>query len=125
MIINSAVGDMTDETNQAQAYAWIGLAYNVASILGPAIGYVVSGGFYCEWVERLLCWCDRGTFAKPEETFPNTLGTIGLFKAYPYLCPCVICALVAFTGLVCCALFFREVSHFNMLFALLRFEGRC
>ena len=49
MIINSAVGDITDETNQAQAYAWIGLAYNIASILGPAIGYVnycVSWGLY-------------------------------------------------------------------------------
>ena len=40
MIINSAIADITDETNQAQAYTITGLAYNVASILGPVIGYV-------------------------------------------------------------------------------------
>lgn len=42
MVINSAVGDITDETNQVQAYVWTGLAYNIASICGPVIGYAVS-----------------------------------------------------------------------------------
>ncbi|EJD05439.1 MFS general substrate transporter [Fomitiporia mediterranea MF3/22] len=87
MIINSSVGDITDESNQAQAYAWIGLSYNVASIVGPAIG---------------------GSFAKPEVTFPNTFGKIWLLQEYPYLLPCLITSLVAIIAFILCALFFKE-----------------
>ena len=38
VIINSAVADMTDDTNQTRGYALIGLAFNIAYILGPSIG---------------------------------------------------------------------------------------
>lgn len=41
MLINNAVADMTDESNQAQAYAIIGLTLNVASVIGPFIGCVM------------------------------------------------------------------------------------
>ena len=40
MLINSAVGDITDESNQAQAYAFIGLAFNAASVIAPLLGWV-------------------------------------------------------------------------------------
>ena len=38
MLINNAAADITDETNQAQAYAIIGLSLNVAQVIGPFIG---------------------------------------------------------------------------------------
>ena len=38
-VLLSAVGDMTDETNQAQAYTIFGVANNVAQMVGPFIGY--------------------------------------------------------------------------------------
>ena len=37
-VLISSVGDITDETNQAQAYAIFGLAANIAQVAGPAIG---------------------------------------------------------------------------------------
>ena len=38
-VLLSAVGEITDETNQAQAYAIFGVANNLAQIAGPSIGY--------------------------------------------------------------------------------------
>ena len=38
MLINSAVGDITDESNQAQAYAFVGLAFNAATVIAPLLG---------------------------------------------------------------------------------------
>lgn len=37
-ILLSAVGDMTDESNQARAYAIFGVANNIAQMAGPFIG---------------------------------------------------------------------------------------
>lgn len=39
-VLLSAVGEITDETNQAQAYAIFGVANNLAQIAGPSIGCV-------------------------------------------------------------------------------------
>ena len=33
-----AIGEITDETNQAQAYSIFGIANNLAAIAGPSIG---------------------------------------------------------------------------------------
>ena len=38
MLINSAVADVTDDSNQAQAYALIGLSFNAASVIAPLLG---------------------------------------------------------------------------------------
>ena len=38
VVLLSAVGDMTDETNQARAYGFFGVANNVAQMTGPSIG---------------------------------------------------------------------------------------
>lgn len=37
-VLLSAVGDMTDETNQTRAFAFFGVANNIAQIVGPSIG---------------------------------------------------------------------------------------
>lgn len=39
MLINNVIADITDDTNQAQAYAATGLSLNVAQVIGPFIGY--------------------------------------------------------------------------------------
>ena len=57
-----------------------------------------------------LLFIKRGTFAKPAQTFPNSLGKIQLFVEYPYLLPCSVSDSVALSALVACAFFFREVS---------------
>ena len=40
-ILLSAVGEITDESNQAQAYSFFGIANNLAQIVGPSIGFVL------------------------------------------------------------------------------------
>ena len=37
-ILQSIIGDITDETNQVQAYGLFGGALNIVEIVGPAIG---------------------------------------------------------------------------------------
>ena len=39
-ILQSIIGDITDETNQVQAFGLFGGALNIAEIVGPAIGLV-------------------------------------------------------------------------------------
>ncbi|PAV21280.1 MFS general substrate transporter [Pyrrhoderma noxium] len=86
-VLISSVGDITDETNQAQAYAIFGLAANIAQVAGPAIG---------------------GTFANPTITFPGSFGKIKLFSIFPYLLPCLIASSIALAAIFIGFFFFKE-----------------
>lgn len=86
-VLISSVGDITDDTNQAQAYAIFGLAANIAQVAGPAIG---------------------GTFANPAITFPDSLGKIKLLKIFPYLLPCLVASTITLTALFIGSLMFKE-----------------
>ncbi|KAL5527640.1 hypothetical protein ACEPAG_6441 [Sanghuangporus baumii] len=89
-VLLSAVGDMTDETNHARAFALFGVANNVAQMAGPFIG---------------------GKFADPYVTFPNSLGNIKLFQNFPYLLPCLISALVTLIAVFFCVALFEETNR--------------
>ncbi|TDL24544.1 MFS general substrate transporter [Rickenella mellea] len=70
-VVMSVISEITDESNQVRAFSLSGLVYNIGAVIGPIIG---------------------GTLANPAINFPGTLGSISLFKSYPYLLPCLVCS---------------------------------
>ncbi|TFK53089.1 MFS general substrate transporter [Heliocybe sulcata] len=71
--IHSVVGELSDETNASTAFP----LYDICSAIGFAVGPLIGG-----------------TFANPAEQYPEWFNT-PFFRAYPYLLPCLINALIA------------------------------
>ena len=68
-VIKSIMGEMTDDTNIARAFAYQPIAWSTGSTLGPLIG---------------------GSLSRPAEKFPETFGHSEFFRTYPYFLPCAI-----------------------------------
>ncbi|KAF8742716.1 hypothetical protein AX14_002525 [Amanita brunnescens Koide BX004] len=85
-VILSAIGEVTDSTNQIVAFPIFGLCWPLGSIIGPLIG---------------------GTFAKPAERFPE-LFDWPFMRRYPYFLPCFVSASISFTAAIAAYLFLNE-----------------
>ncbi len=68
-VIKSIMGEMTDNTNVARAFAYQPIPWSTGATLGPLIG---------------------GTLSRPAEKFPNLFGNSEFLKTYPYFLPCAI-----------------------------------
>ncbi|CAE6442355.1 unnamed protein product [Rhizoctonia solani] len=86
-VIKSVLGEVTDDSNAAQAFAFIPLVWSIGFTLAPAVG---------------------GLLQHPAETLPRLFGWSSTLKEYPYLLPCIIIALVPASGLVLGWSFLRE-----------------
>ncbi|KAI8978332.1 major facilitator superfamily domain-containing protein [Trametes punicea] len=90
-LLNTNTG-ITDETNIAQGFAWLPVAWSVGSTIGPLIG---------------------GQLAKPHDRWP-TLFTHPFWVKYPYFLPCAASAsFSAFTFLIT-ALFLKEFGSASL-----------
>lgn len=85
-VAKSMVAELTDETNQAQAFAFLPIVWSTGSTLGPFIG---------------------GTLSHPAELLPGVFDT-PFWKKYPYFLPCLIAAIYAACVFVAGALFLKE-----------------
>jgi MFS family permease len=83
------LGEVTDESNQAVAFSLFGFSFGLGSLIAPTLG---------------------GLFAKPAESFPDTLGRIPLLVEYPYLLPCLISACISAIGVVLGAIYLEETN---------------
>eukprot|EP00126_Sphaerothecum_destruens_P009945 Sdes_comp20638_c0_seq1m15806 len=92
-VIKVYLREITDDTNQASAFALLGFTWGIGGILGPFVG---------------------GYLANPSKRFPLIFPPNALFDKNPYLFPCLISALVAFAGLVY-GLVYMEETHQEML----------
>ncbi|CUA66961.1 putative membrane protein YCR023C [Saccharomyces cerevisiae S288c] [Rhizoctonia solani] len=86
-VIKSVLGEVTDDSNAAQAFAFIPLVWAIGFTLAPAVG---------------------GLLQHPAETMPRLFGWSSILKEHPYLLPCVVIALVPASGLVLGWFFLRE-----------------
>ncbi|KAF8879266.1 major facilitator superfamily domain-containing protein [Infundibulicybe gibba] len=87
-VMKSAIGDLTDRSNRAQAVSFVSMVWPVGSTLGPLIG---------------------GSFSRPHERFPAVFP--GQFWIdYPYFLPCAV--VVSFVGLAftIALLFLKETA---------------
>ncbi|KAI5474224.1 MFS multidrug transporter, partial [Pseudohyphozyma bogoriensis] len=76
-VVKSMIGEITDETNQALAFAFIPISWSVGAIIGPMIG---------------------GYSSYPASRFPRLFGHIQLLHTYPYALPCLIGAVAPLCG---------------------------
>ncbi|QRW18662.1 major facilitator superfamily transporter [Rhizoctonia solani] len=77
-VAKSMVVELTDETNQAQAFAFIPIVWSAGSTLGPFVG---------------------GTLSHPAKLLPSMFDT-PFWHKYPYFLPCLVAAIYA--ACVCC-----------------------
>ncbi|KAG8750810.1 hypothetical protein FRC11_010034 [Ceratobasidium sp. 423] len=85
-VIKSALGEITDMTNQGAAFAYLPLCWSLGSLLAPALG---------------------GFLSHPAEHYPSVFG-FELFRKYPYLLPCLAGAAFSAIGLIAGVLFLEE-----------------
>lgn len=61
------LAEITDDTNQARAFAFLPATWAIGATVGPLIG---------------------GYFSHPAERFPEIFGGSAFLKDYPYFLPC-------------------------------------
>ncbi|KAG8731118.1 hypothetical protein FRC12_019891, partial [Ceratobasidium sp. 428] len=87
-VIKSVLGEITDETNQGTAFAYLPLCWSIGALVAPALG---------------------GFLSHPAERYPSTFGSSSLLRKYPYLLPCLAGAGLSTIGLIA-AIFFLDES---------------
>ncbi|KAG5644648.1 hypothetical protein DXG03_008030 [Asterophora parasitica] len=73
-VSKSVMGEITDSTNIADAFALMPLNWSFGSTIGPILG---------------------GLLSQPAKTWPDLFGKILFFHQYPYFLPCAIAGLIA------------------------------
>ncbi|CEL62704.1 putative peptide/nitrate transporter At3g43790 OS=Arabidopsis thaliana GN=ZIFL2 PE=2 SV=2 [Rhizoctonia solani AG-1 IB] len=90
-VIKSVLGEITDETNQGVAFAYLPLCWSIGSLMAPAIG---------------------GFLSHPAERYPSVLG-YDILRKYPYLLPCLVGSVLSTIGLIAGILFLEETLPKN------------
>ncbi|KAM6503907.1 Major facilitator superfamily domain containing protein [Amanita muscaria] len=83
----TVIGEITDSTNIADAYALLPVAWTVGQIIGPFIG---------------------GFLAQSTLRWPDTFGKFEYLRKHPYFLPCFAASLVAFLAFVVAAVALKE-----------------
>ncbi|KEP46582.1 MFS general substrate transporter, partial [Rhizoctonia solani 123E] len=86
VVAKSMVVELTDETNQAQAFAFFPIVWSTGSTLGPFLG---------------------GTLSHPAKLLPGVFAA-PFWKEYPYFLPCLIAAFYSGCVFIAGALFLKE-----------------
>lgn len=86
-VIKSVLGEITDETNQGAAFAYLPLCWSIGSLIAPALG---------------------GFLSHPVERYPSVFSSFELFRQYPYLLPCLAGSAFSTLGLIAGILFLEE-----------------
>ncbi|CAE6439665.1 unnamed protein product [Rhizoctonia solani] len=85
-VIKSVLGEITDETNQGIAFAYLPLCWSIGSFVAPALG---------------------GFLSHPAERYPSVFG-YEIFRQYPYLLSCLAGSAFSTISLIAGVLFLEE-----------------
>jgi MFS family permease len=87
VVLKAYLGEVTDSTNQARAFAFIGLMWGIGGIIGSILG---------------------GLLSRPAVKYPNIFSSNGIFGKFPYLLPNLITSIIIFTALILAYFFITE-----------------
>ncbi|KAG8895641.1 hypothetical protein FRC01_012271, partial [Tulasnella sp. 417] len=99
VVVQSIISEITDKTNQAQAFPLIGTTWCIGAILGPLIG---------------------GTLSHPAERYPKIFGNYDFLKDRPYFLPCFISSLISCFSITIAYFFLEETLPSKVLEKKLR-----
>ncbi|KAG8731783.1 hypothetical protein FRC10_001453 [Ceratobasidium sp. 414] len=88
-VAKSMMVELTDETNQAQCFAFIPVIWSTGSTIGPLIG---------------------GTLSNPARLLPRVFDT-PFWNEYPYFLPCLVMAMFTAFVFILSAFFLQEEPH--------------
>ena len=86
VVAKSMMADLTDETNEADAFVYVGVTFGAGAMLGPLIG---------------------GALCEPATKYAG-LPLMGLWAERPYLLPCAVVAAVTLLDLAAAAVLLEE-----------------
>ncbi|XP_006458252.1 hypothetical protein AGABI2DRAFT_115264 [Agaricus bisporus var. bisporus H97] len=94
-VLHSALGEITDQSNQVLAFPVFGLFWPLGNVIGPIIG---------------------GALVDPVEHFPQLFGSSAFLRQYPHFLPCLFSGLMAlsaalFAHLYLCETLPQSTSH--------------
>ncbi|KJA16171.1 hypothetical protein HYPSUDRAFT_207236 [Hypholoma sublateritium FD-334 SS-4] len=85
-VMKSTMGELTDKTNRADAFALMPALWGFGATMGPLLG---------------------GTLTRPSDNFP-TIFTGQFWKEYPYFLPCLAPASIVFVIFLVTGIWFKE-----------------
>ncbi|QRV75720.1 major facilitator superfamily transporter [Ceratobasidium sp. AG-Ba] len=88
-VSKSMLGELTDDTNQAQCFAYMPIVWAAGSTIGPFIG---------------------GTLAHPATLVPKLFDT-PFWKEYPYFLPCLVASIFTSSVFICSVFSLEEASQ--------------
>ncbi|KAG8701681.1 hypothetical protein FRC08_003963 [Ceratobasidium sp. 394] len=88
-VAKSMMVELTDETNQAQCFAFFPVMWSTGSTIGPFIG---------------------GTLSNPARLLPRVFDT-PFWNEYPYFLPCLVTAMFTAFVFILSAIFLQETHH--------------
>lgn len=92
-VIKSSLGELSDHTNEAQAFRFLPPAWTLGAALGPIIG---------------------GFLADPAKNYPEYFGKNAFFLKYRYALPCFVGAVFPIIGIIVGIFFLKEVSLLHL-----------
>jgi hypothetical protein len=106
-VMKSVMGELTDSTNRAEAFALLPITWGIGATMGYR--YTAHHSSRVRTESFSLRPLLGGTLSRPHERFPGTFGG-NFWKEYPYFLPCLVTASYVFFAFII-TLFFREVSE--------------
>ena len=97
-VIKSMMGELTDPTNIARAYAYQPISWSTGATIGPLIG---------------------GALSHPAERFPSIFGGNSFLERYPYFLPCAIPASFCIVAWIVTLVLLRETNPTGFTFSSL------
>ncbi|KAG8989398.1 hypothetical protein FRB90_002252 [Tulasnella sp. 427] len=93
-VVSSIIGEITDKTNQAQAFPLTGAFWCIGAIIGPLIG---------------------GTLSHPAERYPELFGSYEILKDKPYFLACFVSSLFTLFSIAVAYFFLEETLPSKVL----------
>ena len=111
-VLRSAMGEVTDSTNQARAFSFLPLTWAI----GSSLACVRSLQTFAHLIKVDINFSPLmgGFLNHPVERFPKRFRNSQFLKDHPYALPCFASSVISLVIFIVVALFLREVRYISL-----------